>query len=188
MSQDNENEIKGHDYDGITEYDNPLPIWWVATFIGTVIFSFIYFLHYEIAGGSTLKQELKVALEQIEKVKAAQPSDDLSEEELTKVFKDEKNIALGAQVYAGKCAVCHGNDLQGVIGPNLVDQFWLHTKGTKGGIVHTVGVGVPEKGMPPWKDLLKGPEILAVSSFIYSKKGSSPANPKAPQGDKFDTY
>lgn len=188
MSQDNDKEIKGHDYDGITEYDNPLPVWWVACFIGTVIFAFIYYLHYEVAGGPTLKQDLKVALAEIEKVKAAQPADNLSEGELTVVFKDEKNIELGGKVYSAKCAVCHGNDLQGVIGPNLVDQFWIHTKGTKAGMVHTVGEGVAEKGMPPWKDLLKGPEILAVTAFIYSKKGSNPTNPKPAQGDKIDSY
>ncbi|MBC7466649.1 MAG: c-type cytochrome [Bdellovibrio sp.] len=188
MSQDNDKEIKGHDYDGITEYDNPLPVWWVAGFIGTVIFAFIYFLHYQIADGPTLKQDLKVALAEIEKVKAAQPADILSEDELGVVFNDQKNIALGGQVYAGKCAVCHGNDLQGVIGPNLVDQYWIHTKGTKVGMVHTVAEGVAEKGMPPWKDLLKGTEILAVTAFIYSKKGSNPVNPKAPQGDKIETY
>lgn len=187
MSQD-DNEIKGHDYDGITEYDNPLPIWWLATFIGTIIFAFIYFMHYEIGGGPTMQQDLKIALTEIEKIKANQPSDNLSEDQLTVEFKNQNNILAGAQVYQGKCAVCHGNDLQGVIGPNLVDSFWIHTQGTKAGLVKTIANGVTEKGMPAWKELLKGPEILQVASFIYSKKGSSPANPKPAQGDKIDSY
>lgn len=188
MSQENDKEIKGHDYDGITEYDNPLPIWWLATFIGTVIFAFIYFIHYEIGGGPTLQQDLKVALAEIEKVKASQPADNFTEDQLTSAFKDNQNVALGAQVYAAKCAVCHGNDLQGMIGPNLVDKYWIHTKGTKVGLVQTLNQGVVEKGMPAWKDVLKGPEILAVASFVYSKKGTTPANPKAPQGDLIDSY
>ncbi|MFZ3231458.1 MAG: cbb3-type cytochrome c oxidase N-terminal domain-containing protein [Pseudobdellovibrio sp.] len=188
MSQENDKEIKGHDYDGITEYDNPLPIWWLATFIGTVIFAFIYFLHYQVGDGPTLKQDLTVALAQIEKIKSSQPADDFTEEQLETAFKDNQNIALGSEVFAGKCAVCHGVELQGVIGSNLVDQFWINTKGTKTGLVSVVNKGVVEKGMPAWKDVLKGPEILAVSAFIYSKKGNTPANPKAPQGDKFESY
>ena len=51
-----------HDYDGIKEYDNPLPNWWLVTFLGTVIFAFIYWVHYEIGGGPTLQQELDAAM------------------------------------------------------------------------------------------------------------------------------
>lgn len=188
MSQENDKEIKGHNYDGITEYDNPLPVWWLVTFIGTVSFAFIYFLHYQVGGGPTLKEDLTVALAEIEKTKANQPADNYSEEQLNSLFKDNQNISLGAQVYAGKCAVCHGVELQGIIGPNLVDSYWIHTKGTKSGLVQTIDKGVPEKGMPAWKDILKGPETLAVAAFIFSKKGSAPANPKAPQGDKIESY
>jgi len=185
-THDNDKEIKGHDYDGITEYDNPLPIWWLATFIGTVIFAGIYYLHYEVADGPSLKQELALSLKQIETMKANAPVEHLSEDQLAATFKDAKNIEAGGQIFSSKCAVCHVQDLQGVIGPNLVDDFWIHTKGTKSGIVQVITEGVTEKGMPAWKDLLKPDDILHVASFIYSKKGTHPANPKAPQGDKIE--
>ncbi|MGE5085420.1 MAG: cbb3-type cytochrome c oxidase N-terminal domain-containing protein, partial [Bacillota bacterium] len=66
-----DNEPKFHEYDGIIEHDNPLPMWWLWTFLITIIFAFLYFLHYEIAGGPTLQQELKVAMDQLEKEKAS---------------------------------------------------------------------------------------------------------------------
>ena len=53
-----------HEYDGIKELDNNLPLWWLWTFFGAIIFSFIYWLHYEIAeDGPTLDQELAMGKE-----------------------------------------------------------------------------------------------------------------------------
>lgn len=177
-------EIEGHDYDGIKEYDNPLPMWWLWTFFITIIFSFIYYIHYEVAGGPTLKDELNVAMSQIEQLKAKNaPQVTENEETLMAKMNDPKLIELGAATYTGKCAACHGDKLQGQIGPNLVDNYWIHTKGTMVGLVKTIREGVAEKGMPPWANVLKQDEVYGVSAFIHSKHGSNPAGAKEPQGE-----
>lgn len=183
MSEDQDILIKGHEYDGIKEFDNPLPGWWLVTFYATIIFSFIYVIHYEFGGGPTLSQELEVAMKEIQMAKPSTPVALLSEEDLLKNTQDPNALALGAEVYNGKCASCHGNELQGLIGPNLTDKYWVHGKGKMNDILLTIKVGVADKGMPPWDGILKNEELVAVTAFIHSKIGTNPANAKPPQGE-----
>ncbi|MGZ3749173.1 MAG: c-type cytochrome, partial [Pseudobdellovibrionaceae bacterium] len=101
---------------------------------------------------------------------------------LTAAMKDPKVAAVGAATFSTKCVSCHGPQLGGLIGPNLTDNFWIHGKGTRMDIVKIIRSGVPEKGMPPWESLLSKDEVYGLAAYIISKKGSNPANPKAPQG------
>ncbi len=189
---ENENRLTDHNYDGIQEYDNALPNWWLATFIGTVIFGSIYWLHYSFGGGPTLQDEFKQEMEQIEHAQSASQNGvhahnhgtDESEEELVKKLNSAGVLASGKAVFDSKCASCHGDKLQGLIGPNLVDEYWIHGKGRITDIMSVVSQGVPEKGMPMWSSMLKEEEIESVSVFIKSHQGDKPASPKAPQGEK----
>lgn len=175
-----------HEYDGIIEHDNPLPTWWLWTFFLTIIFSFLYYIHYELGGGPTLTQELEVAMSNLDKARShassAAPME--TEDMLQGKFKDANLIALGAAQYAGKCAACHGNELQGLIGPNLTDDHWLHGDGSGLALLKVIREGVPEKGMPPWNGILKKDELYGVAAFIESKHGSNPPGAKEPQGEK----
>lgn len=181
---------KFHEYDGIIEHDNPLPMWWLWTFLLTIIFAFIYYIHYELAGGPTLKDELKTALDEIEKTKAqataSAPME--TEDSLAANFGKDGVINLGATQFSTKCASCHGQNLEGLIGPNLTDKFWINGKGTRMDIVKVIRDGVPDKGMPPWGPVLKKEELYAAAAFIISKKGSNPPGAKAPQGNAIEGY
>lgn len=178
-------KLTDHDYDGIREYDNPLPTWWLWTFFLTIIFGFLYFIHYQLGGGPTLREELEVAMQNLEKASAQHaPAVTETEELLTDAMKDPKVVELGAATFASKCVACHGSHLEGVIGPNLTDNFWLHGKGTRMDIVGIIRKGVPDKGMPPWGTMLSKDEVYSLAAFIISKKGSNPPNAKAPQGDE----
>lgn len=189
MSDDkseNEKNIQGHEYDGITELDNPLPGWWLWTFFIAIIFSFLYYIHYEFANGPSLKQELTAAMEELEKNKAQTPDLMETEDTLASAMNSKDQLSLGAAVFMGKCSVCHGAELQGQIGPNLTDKYWLHGKGTRADLIKVIRQGVLEKGMPNWDQLLSKDELYAVTAYIYSKKGSNPPNAKAPQGNSVD--
>ena len=89
-----------------------------------------------------------------------------------------------ARDYADYCAACHGQEGQGVVGPNLTDEFWLHG-GDVNDVFKVVKYGVTSKGMVAWQKKLSDDQILEVSSYILSLKGSNPANAKAPQGEKY---
>jgi len=185
MNQKDEN-LTGHSYDGIEEYDNPLPRWWLLSFFGTIIFAVIYWAQYEIFHAPTQLAELKLDLAEIKakyQTSDSSPSGS-SDEELKQLMGIATSVAHGKEVFQSKCAVCHGVELQGIIGPNLVDEFWLHGGGKLTDIMVTIQKGVPEKGMPGWELLLKIDELKTVVAYIGANIGTKPANPKAPQGEK----
>jgi len=98
---------------------------------------------------------------------------------------DAASLELGKQVFKTNCVACHGAQAQGIIGPNLTDDYWIDGDGSFNAVVHTIQVGVPAKGMISWKPLLKEKDLLAAASYVMSIRGSNPANPKAPQGKKY---
>lgn len=175
-----------HSYDGIQEFDNPMPRWWVYLFWATIIFSILYFFNvpgFGIGKGriADYDRDIAAAASADAKRKAAQPAG-ASGEQLTAMTKDASVVALGKQVFGQNCAACHRADAGGQIGPNLADDYWLHG-GTLEQIHKTVVDGVLEKGMPPWGKVLKPNQLDAVVAYIYTLRGTNPPNPKAPQGD-----
>lgn len=172
--------IAGHDYDGIQEFDNPLPMWWLWTFLGAIIFSFIYYIHYELKIGPTSDQELAAEMQAIEKIKSMAESNALKVD-LNTMIKDEGKIAEGKLVFGAKCAACHGDKGQGLVGPNLTDKAWLHGS-TIESIYKTIAKGVLEKGMPPWEGVLKDTELQNVALFVHSIKGTNVTGGKAAEG------
>lgn len=181
---DEKDELTDHEYDGIQEYNNPLPMWWLWTFFGTIAFGFIYYLHYESGAGPTLDQELDRAMSVIAQNRDHQSmKNGISAGDLDSQLKaaDLKN---GDFHYQSKCAVCHGNVFQGGIGPNLTDAYWVHGKGGAQDILKVVRDGVLDKGMPAWAALLQDKDLVDVTALILSKQDSNPASAKAPQGEK----
>jgi mono/diheme cytochrome c family protein len=101
------------------------------------------------------------------------------------VLTDETSLKAGAEIFKNFCAACHGQSGEGLVGPNFTDKFWLHGGDFKD-VCKTIVNGVPEKGMISWASQLKADEIKQVASFILSLEGGTPANPKAPQGEKYE--
>ena len=89
--------------------------------------------------------------------------------------------AKGQEIAAKVCAACHGPDGGGLIGPNLTDSYWIHGAALDS-VYNTVANGVLEKGMPPWGKVLKPQDVERVVAYITTLRGTTPANPKAPQG------
>lgn len=179
-------KILDHSYDGIQEFDNPLPRWWLLTFYGAIVFAAIYFSYYHIGTGPSPEQELASDLTAIKELEARSLKEvpPPSPEQLEAVFQDPKNREAGKAIFSGKCASCHGQSGEGQIGPNLTDDYWIHGDGSMSAVFTVVSTGVPEKGMPPWGNMLKREEILAVVSYVHSLDDTHPASPKAPQGVK----
>jgi cytochrome c oxidase cbb3-type subunit 3 len=187
MPNDNEHDqLLDHSYDGIQEFDNPMPRWWVYIFWATIIFSILYWFNvpgFGIGKGriSEYDRAMAAAAAADAKRKAAEPAG-ASPEQLAAMTKDASVVALGKQTFTQNCAACHRADAAGQIGPNLTDDYWLHG-GAIEQIHKTVADGVLEKGMPPWGKVLKPNQLDAVVAYVYTLHGTNPPNPKEPQGD-----
>jgi cytochrome c oxidase cbb3-type subunit 3 len=178
--------LMDHAYDGIQEYDNPLPRWWVWIFWATILFAPFYILVYHFGPGMLEIDRYDAAMvafydKQAEELLAM---GEISDELLAGLMDDEAMMKGAKKVYQGKCATCHGMFGEGGIGPNLTDDHWLHG-GNLMDIYTTVSDGVPSKGMVAWKRQLRPAELLAVSSYVGTLTGTEPPNPKAPQGEVF---
>jgi cytochrome c oxidase cbb3-type subunit 3 len=170
--------------DGIIELDNPAPMWWQRLFYITIAWGIVYMAWYLLGEGQSQKDRVAQQLMTLELKKRAQGSGpDESASELRAFFKDSQAMASGQEVYAKNCLSCHGPNGGGGIGPHLADAHWIHGDGSIDGIYQVVKDGVADKGMPPWGAVLKRPDLLKVSAYVRSLRGTSPAQPKAPQGN-----
>jgi cytochrome c oxidase cbb3-type subunit 3 len=177
-----------HSYDGIVELDNHMPPWLANVFYITIAFGVIYFTYFSVLGiGKTqieeYEEELRIASIQAE-ARAALALESIDE---TNVVFDNSAAAMssGRSIFEANCAACHASDGGGGVGPNLTDEYWIHG-GSISDIFSIVKYGVVEKGMIPWQDQLSPEEMQNVSSYILTLVGTTPANPKAPEGEKYE--
>lgn len=183
---ENEEEVAtDHEYDGIRELDNNLPPWWLAGFYISIAFAIIYLMRFHVLGTAPLSQEeLKIELAEAEAAKEEylKTAANLVDESNVEALSDESRLLAGADIFMKNCAVCHANDGGGGVGPNLTDPYWIHGNDIKD-VFKTVKYGVPAKGMIPWQDQLSASEMQEVASYILTLQGTTPADPKEPQGD-----
>ncbi|MBI2529079.1 MAG: c-type cytochrome [Candidatus Rokubacteria bacterium] len=175
--------LLAHDYDGIEEYDNPLPGWWVWLFWATIAFSGVYVAVYHAGPGASViaeyEEEVRLAAEREARQIAADGT--VTEEVLAVLEKNLPAMAKARETFVQRCAACHGDRGQGIIGPNLTDDYWLHG-GKLTDIYRTIREGVPDKGMVPWKGQLQPAELSSMAAFVGTLHGSNPPNAKPPQG------
>jgi len=181
--------IKGHKYDGIKEYDNPMPGWWTWLFVITVVFAVIYYAGITFLGSvDTYEDDLAESLEELEGIREAYAASGVTftpdAETFAAYIGDEAQIAAGAASYATYCLPCHAAEGQGLIGPNLTDDYWIHG-GTDTDIYNVITTGVPEKGMTPWDSVLSPEERAQLVAFVRSIYGTNPPNAKEPQGELY---
>jgi cytochrome c oxidase cbb3-type subunit 3 len=176
----------GHNYDGIRELDNNIPPWWTVTFIATIIFAGIYLYRYHIAHSAPLShEEYEIAMKEAGLEKEALLKSEANKvDENTVKMLDAAGIEAGKNTFIKTCAPCHGPDGQGIVGPNLTDDYWLH-KGSISDIFRSIKYGWVEKGMKSWKDDFSPMQIAQLASYVKSLRGSNPPNAKDKQGDLY---
>ncbi len=179
--------LMDHDYDGIQELDNPPPAWYMYLFYATIVFAIVYMINYHTLGKSNSQvdeyiEEMTQAQQHREElIKSGAFIDENSVEGLT----SEADIAEGKKVFSINCVSCHGNNGEGIVGPNLTDKYWIHG----GGIVNvfkTIKNGIPEKGMISWQQQLSPKQIQQVASYVLTFAGTNPLNAKEPEGELFE--
>lgn len=173
-----------HSYDGIQEFDNDLPPWWKYMFYATVFFGVIYLFNFHVFDAPLQAAEYEAEMQQAALLNPKNGGGEANEKTDYKPLTDAAKLASGKAAFVQNCAACHGQNAEGVVGPNLADEYWLHG-GDVNDIFKTIKHGVTSKGMVAWQGKLSDDQILEVSSYILSVQGSNPANAKAPQGEKY---
>ncbi len=180
----NDKLLSDHEYDGIRELDNDLPSWWIWLFVITIVFSIVYLERLWIFEADSLIQEKEYERELVVAYEAQVAMADANFE--IAVLSDPASLASGKDTWIKLCAVCHLADGGGLVGPNMTDNYWIHGN-TVEDMFNIVAEGVIEKGMIPYKDQLSPRNRLEVVSYIIEEiVGSTPANPKDPEGELYE--
>ena len=184
---DTTEETVGHAFDGIEEFDNPLPKWWFMLFILTIVFAIGYLVLYPgmgnwkgllpgYEGGWTgvaqWEKEMAKADAQYGPIYAkyaAMP--------ITEVAADEKALKMGGRLFASNCSVCHGSDAKGAYGfPNLTDNEWRW--GGEPDAIKTTLLAGRHAVMPAWAEVIGESGVKNVSAYVLTEL----AGRKLPEG------
>ncbi|NNM17882.1 MAG: c-type cytochrome, partial [Croceitalea sp.] len=180
--------ILDHNYDGIRELDNVLPPWWVYMFYATIIFGVVYLVRFHIANDydQQLEYEQEVAAAQIAIEEYKKTAKNLVDVNTVELLTDASDLNAGKAIFTTNCVVCHMADGGGGIGPNLTDKYWILGGGIKN-VFNTISEGGRDgKGMVAWKNSLRPVEMAQVASYLLQFQGTTPANPKDPEGDLYE--
>jgi cytochrome c oxidase cbb3-type subunit 3 len=179
--------IEGYEYDGITEYDNPCPVWLLYIFYFTALLA-VFLLGYHF-GGNSMNETIEAYAIKLKEAQTQTPVEtsvqkpEVSESELLALLQDPDALADGGEIFGDQCALCHGYSGEGMIGPNLIDNYWLHGKGKISDIVVSISSGIPDKGMAAWADRIPEQQILHIAAYIKSIQGTVTENAKEPDGE-----
>jgi len=187
---DDDPVLLDHAYDGIREYDNPLPSWWRMLFVGSIVFSVFYALYFHVVDwGRTPHEAYKAALTSYSSKRAmrAPGGPSVSEEMLARGGQDTAVVGHGKDVFDTKCIGCHAAGGKGQIGPNLTDLFQLHGS-TRVDLFNTVYGGVPGTPMIAWSEQLPPDDLMAVATYVTTLRGTNVAGGKAPQGNPVTAF
>lgn len=173
---DPDDKTTGHVYDGIVEYNNPLPRWWFYMFVISLIFAGVYLVLYPGMGswkgtlGWTSVGELK-ADQEAGKAAYASSYEAYKNVPIDELAKNPDAMKMGFRLFANECSVCHAADGGGQYGfPNLRDSDWLHG-GTPEKILETITNG-RIAAMPAWGAALGEEKVIQVSEYVLKISGN----------------
>ncbi len=165
-----------HEYDGIEEADNDLPLWLTATFYACIVFAVLYWFTYQEYGLAPSPRQAYATAMAAQAAEGAKVTDPM----IDALAKDSRAVAAGKEIFDANCVACHDTRAQGKIGPNLTDRYWIHG-GAPTDIYHTIEHGVAAKGMPTWGPVLGNAAVEKVAAFIVSIRDTNVPG-KAPEG------
>jgi cytochrome c oxidase cbb3-type subunit 3 len=162
--------------DGIVEEDNPIPFWFNATFVATIVFAIVYVAYYTAIGWSSKGQyEAEMA-----EAKAVASTHVVAVPERNPYHGNAPAIAEGKEVFTQICVACHKPDASGLVGPSLVDPYWKYGD-TDHDLYETVMNGRPG-GMPAWGPQLGSEKVWKVLAYVETLPRSDKPGLGAPGG------
>ena len=167
-----EDILLDHNYDGIQEYDNPLPGWWKAIFWGTIIYCIPYTYWYHFADGNDVYSVYEADVAAQAELQSAIP-------------QAEADLAIGKGLFASTCAMCHAGDGGGVanLGFNVCDDMYKSDVKDKDGLFALIRDGVPGTAMLAQGNAFDEAQLKSLTEYVASLYGTTPANPLPAVGE-----
>ncbi len=189
-------QTTGHSWDGIEEYDNPMPRWWVWVFYATIVWGIGYSIAHPAWPmltkatpgllGSSTRADVAAEIKRFDDANAT-IKQALVDADLTTVSADPNLMTFaqnaGAAVFRTNCTTCHGSGANGVAGkgyPSLLDDDWLwggdieniHLTITHG-IRNTTDDDARYSEMPKFgvDEILEKPQIDEVVEYVLKLSG-----------------
>ncbi len=168
-------ETLGHEFDGLREYNNPLPGWWRWLFIVTLIWAPIYLLAYGGLGSyvgwlgwtSSGQYDAEVATAD---ALYGPLFRQFYETPIPQLAHDPRAVETGSRLFANNCAQCHGSDARGGRGyPNLTDDDWIYG-GQPESIVLTITHG-RVGNMPAMGAVVGEAGVAGLAQYVLSLSG-----------------
>ncbi len=169
-------ETTGHVWDeDLSEYNKPLPMWWIGMFVLSIFFAIGYLILYPGFGNNTgilhwssIKQHdanVRTNNIRLEKLFAQ-----FRDKPMSELINDHKALAVGHNVFANNCAMCHGSDARGAPGfPNLTDNDWLYG-GSPDTVMATITNG-RNAAMPTWGPVVGDKGVSELANFVLKLSG-----------------
>jgi cytochrome c oxidase cbb3-type subunit 3 len=191
--QQSAEKTTGHEYDGIQEYDNPLPAWWFYMFVLTIVWGAGYLIIYPgmgnfagLLGWTQVGQHDRQVAAADEKFRTMR--DRYMALPIEEIASDPAVRKMGMRMFGNNCAQCHGADAKGSYGfPNLADGDWIFG-GTPDGIKASITNG-RQAAMPPWGSIIGDKGVTDVTAYVMSINGREADTAQVAAGEKvFQTY
>ena len=183
----------GHEYDGIEEFDNPLPAWWFWMFTLTIIWGIGYLIVYPgmgnfagVLGWSQVEQHDREVAAAEDKYRAMR--DRYLAMSVEEIASDPAVRKMGLRMFRTNCAQCHGSDGKGSFGfPNLTDDDWIY--GGTPDVIKATLVNGRRAAMPPWQAILGDKGISEATAYVLSLNGREADPAQIAAGEThFKTY
>jgi cytochrome c oxidase cbb3-type subunit 3 len=195
MSDDNKDRLMDHDYDGIQEYDNPIPLWLNLILFGTVVFSVFYYLYFQIGpllgtSGWTVVEAYESAKAENLRLRFAEIGELKGDEATLIQYLQPENqewLAIGQTVYRTNCQSCHAANGSGLVGPNLTDEYYKSVEKLDD-LVTVIADGAGNGAMPAWRNRLHPNELLLVSAYVASLRGQNLPSSRSVEGKEIPPW
>ena len=160
-----------------------IPGWWTTGFLACLAFAplYMFFYHNGVEGRSEMDHYQRQMAANMNAQLAQLGELEMNEAGIRRFLNDDSWLSVGRAIYKSNCASCHGQQGGGIVGPNLCDDAYKNVTHL-GDFINVLINGAGGGAMPAWKNKLDDNQIVLVSSYVASLRGSQPAAGRPPEG------
>lgn len=189
MSEESVDRLSDHSYDGIQEFDNPLPGWWKWLFALTTVFAVPYWAWFHTnTPGRSIPEQYDTEMARIFELRFSEIGELKPDRQtLVKYVKEPKWLKVGEVTFKANCVSCHGLNGEGISGPNLTDDVFKNVQ-TIEDLVRVIDQGAANGAMPAWGKRLSHQNLIVLTAaYVASLRGKNEPG-RTPEGNPIPAW